>query len=276
MYWVQLIIVERSNYGNWNSDTNSINMANLNTKQTAIALLGSCELVYRINLDIPQPLRMQKDLAGFGDPEFAHIGNADTNPQQTPSVDGMMLSVERSVTTASNGSVGYWVAVNVHSLPSGLPDRFVLMAAFSDPKLTLLPGPAQPGTFAPSLLLFLNNELAGITTQVNGNRARMNLPGTTAGMSFNFTEAFYTEVIDPGSPHHFTIVMLVERNSSAITGTGAVYSGAEMAAEKEFTVRNGYTINTPIKQFRFGLGTASGSLYRASVKLHEVEVWFPS
>jgi hypothetical protein len=38
---------------------------------------------------------------------------------------------------------------------------------------------------------------------------------------------------------------------------------------------NSVTINTLINNLHFGLDSANGTLFRASVLLHEVEIWLP-
>ncbi|HSF46556.1 MAG TPA: hypothetical protein VLA58_11125 [Chitinophagaceae bacterium] len=250
-------------------------MGNLNTKQTVRDLLGQSQLVYRINLDVPQPLGLQKDLVGFGNPRFLHDGNADTNPQNTPSASGMKLSIERSATTAPGVVIGYLVAVDVQHLPIPLPDKFVLIGSFSEPDLSLLSSQGLSGTFAASVVLTYGTNVAGTTVQIKDDTARMNLPGTSSGNSFQYTQAFYSQVVNPGSPHHFNIVLFIERTPQAINGEGFVYAGDALVSNKSFTVNNNVSINTPIKDFRFGLGSANGALYRASVLLHEVEIWFP-
>jgi hypothetical protein len=251
-------------------------MGNLNTKQAADSLLGNAKLVYRINLDIPQSLRFQKDLVGFGNPDFEHDGNSDTNPRNHPSASGMKLSIERSATTAPRGIIANAIAVYVQNLPTPLPAQFVLIGSFSDPTLSLLSPQGQSGTFAATVGLTYGTNVAGITVQIKDNTARMNFPGTSSGNSFQFTPAFYTQVVDPGSPHHFNIVMFIDRTAQAINGKGFVYAGDVEVNNKGFTVNNNVTINTTIDQFRFGLASADGTLYRASILIHEVEIWFPS
>lgn len=250
-------------------------MGNLNTKQTANDLLGRSKLVYRINGDIPQPLRSQKDLVGFGEPHFKHEGNPDTNPQNSPSAGGLKLSLDRSATTPTTGIISYSVTIDVQNLTDPLPDKLVLIGSFSDMTVDQLSPQWQSGTIAATVVFTYGNLVSGTTVQVRDNTARHNFPGTSSGNSFQFTQAFYTQVVNPGDPHLFNLVLYLERAAQAITGEGIVYAGDQKVSSKTFTVNNNANINTVIDQFNIGLASANGSLYRASLLLHEVEIWFP-
>ncbi|HLO80538.1 MAG TPA: hypothetical protein VK166_06250 [Chitinophagaceae bacterium] len=250
-------------------------MGNLNTKQTANDLLGRSKLVYRINCDIPQPLRSQKDLVGFGEPFFKHEGNADTNPQNIPSASGLKISLERSATTPAAGVISYSITVNVQNLATPLPEKLVLIGCFSDMSVNLLSAQGQSGTIAATVVITYGNGVSGTTVQVRDNTARHNFPGTSSGNSFQFSQAFYTQVVNPGDPHHFNIVLYLERTAQAITGEGFVYAGDQKVSSKTFTVNNNVNKNTVIDQFNIGLASANGALYQASLLLHEAEIWFP-
>jgi hypothetical protein len=252
-----------------------LNMGNLNTKQTANDLLGRSKLVYRINCDIPQPLRSQKDLVGFGEPVIKTEGNPDTNPQNVPSSSGLKLSLDRSATTPLTGVISNSVAVNVQNLPVLLPEKLVLIGCFSDMSVNLLSTQGQSGTIAATVVFTYGSGVAGTTVQVRDNTARHNFPGTSSGNSFQFNQAFYTQVVDPGSAHHLNMVLYLERSAQAITGEGFVYAGDQKVSNKTFTVNNNVNKNTVIDQFNFGLASANGALYHASLLMHEAEIWFP-
>jgi hypothetical protein len=250
-------------------------MGNLNTKQTANTLLGDSKLVYLVNLDIPQALRLQTDHVGFGQPFFKHEGNPDTNPQNIPSASGTTLSIERSATTPQGSIVSYSATVDVHNLTAPLPNRFVLIGSFSDMAFGLIAPQGQSGIYAATVVFTYGSNVAGTTVQVKDNTARHNFPGTSAGNSFLMNQAYYTQVVNPGSPHHFNLVLLIERTAQSIKGEGIAFAGDQKVSSKSFTVNNNATVNTVIDQFNFGLASTNGSLYRASLKMHEVEIWFP-
>jgi hypothetical protein len=252
-------------------------MGNLNTTQLAQTLLGPATRLYHQDLTTHanQP-RMKIDKLGAGD--FVKTDDPiGSNPTAQFNYENVGLHIEFVRPQNTNAAMGVFAAIKLQNLAIPIPTRFVLTATFKNPKQVLLNPQSVKGTFAASLLFKVGSTLMGATSQFRITGQRMNLPGTNVMPNRpDIAVNLYNKVIDPQNPSPFTLVLLVERASNTSTGEGRLYVEDQMADSFPFSFQNGLTAASIIKDFRVGLGTASGSDYSVALDVLEYEVWAPT
>lgn len=251
-------------------------MANLNTTQIAHNLLGPCQRVYHQDLTTHgnQP-HLKIDKLGAGDFIFVDSVPAGQNPAHSFEQKGLLTSMERPPTATTN--LGHWAAVNGQNIT--VPQRFVLTGTFIEPKkASLIPNQPPPqGTYAPSLLLSFGTTLTGATSQFRVTGQRLNAPGILAPANRpDIAANLSNKVIHPQNPSPFTLILHVERGDTDSEGNAMLFVGDEEADSFHFTFGNGLTSATLFNNIRVGVGTASGTNYRASVFVTEFEIWAPN
>ena len=245
----------------------------LNTTKIAHDLLGPAQRVYFQDLTTHanQP-HLKIDKLGAGDFIFVDSGS---NPAHSYEEKGLLTSVERPPN--ANGPMGLWAAVNGQNIT--IPQRFVLIGTFIEPKkVSLIPNQPPPqGTYAPSLLLSFGNTLTGATSQFRVTGQRLNVPAIAVPVNRpDIAANLYNEVIDAQHPSPFTLVLHVERSASDSAGDAMLFVGDQLADPVHFNFGNGLTAATVLANIRVGIGTATGTNYRASVYVTEFEIWAPT
>jgi len=249
-------------------------MANLNTTQIAHNLLGPCHRVYHQELTT-HGNHLKIDKLGAGDFIFVDSVPPVQNPAHSFEHKGLLTSLERPPAAAGNS--GHWAAVNGHSIT--IPQRFVLTGTFIEPKkVSLIPSQPPPvGTYAPSLLLSFGATLTGATSQFRVTGQRLNAPGILNPANRpDIVANLSNRVLDPHNPSLFTLILHVERGDTDSHGDAMLFVGDEVADSFHFTFGNGLTSATLFNNIRVGVGTASGTNYRASVYVTEFEIWAPN
>jgi hypothetical protein len=201
---------------------------------------------------------------------FVHTTGA-ANPTFEFTADGLRISVERPL--GATGNLGHWAAAATQNV--ALPGSFLLVATFERPSRMELGTAAPSGTFAPSLLLSVGTAgtLMGVTSQFRQEGVRMNLPGT--GLTPNLPlipQSLVDRILDPQHPTPLTLALTLNRSATAGAGTGRLFVGNDEASSLTFNLAS-LALGVPIVDIRAGMGTASGSEYRATVFLLRFQIW---
>ena len=239
--------------------------------QLAKDQLGRSKLVYHQDLTRPPgQAHLKVDDLEAGDIVFVDSGVPNSNPMHDFTAVGLRLSVERAV--GATGSFGHWAAVGMQDV--ALPERFLLVAQFERPgrePLGMAPG---EGTYAPSVLLNVGT-LMGATSQFRPEGVRLNVPGT--GVMPNLppiSQSFVDRILDPRHPSPLAIALTVNRSATG-EWKAFLFVDNDEADSLGFPVAT-WSTTTTILDIRAGIGTATGSEYRASVVLLDFQIWAPS
>ena len=239
--------------------------------QLAKDQLGKSKAAYHQDLTRPPGVaHLKLDDLGAGDIGFVDTGYPNSNPQHAFTADGLQLSIDRPL--GANVNIGEWAAASMQGV--ALPGDFLLVATFDRPaQVALGAGPAA-GTYAPSLLMNTGT-LMGVTSQFRPEGVRMNLPGT--GVAANrptIAQSFVDRILDPQHPSPLSLALKVSRTSTSATGKGFLFIDNDEADSFAFTFAN-FSTAIQIVDIRAGIGTASGTDYRASVRLLDFQIWVP-
>lgn len=252
-------------------------MANLNTTQIAHDFLGPCERVYHQDLTTHgNQHRLKIDKLGAGDFIFLDSVPAGQNPSHSYQEKGLLVSVERPEGTPSTVGLVHHAAVSGQNIT--MPDRFVLTATFIEPKkVSLVPNQPPPeGTYAAAVHLQFGTLLTGATSQFRPSGQRLNTPRIASPPNRpDIDSNLHNKVIDAQNPSPFTLILHVKRGDTDSEGNAMLFVGAEEADSVSFTFGNGLTSATVFDNIRLGIGTATGTNYRASVYITEFEIWLP-
>ena len=257
-------------------------MANLNTTQITQDFLGPCQRVYHQDLAThgDQP-RLKIDKLEAGDFIFVDTVPAGQNPSHSYEEKGLLVSVERPQSAPTGASMGHQAAVKTQNIT--MPEQFVLTGTFIEPKkVSLTPNQPPPeGTYAASMLLSFGTVLTGVTSQFTPSGQRLNTPRIAFPQPNppprpDIASNLYNKVIDPQNPSPFTLILHVERGDTASQGNAMLFVDADEADKFPFTFSNGLTSATLFDNISIGIGTATGTNYRASVYVTEFEIWVPN
>ena len=234
--------------------------------------LGRSKAVYRQDLTRPPGQdRLKVDDLGAGDIGFVDTGAQNSNPGHDFTADGLLLSIERPL--GAVGNIGHWAAVQTQGV--ALPGDFLLVATFERPSRVALGSAPAEGTYAPSLLTN-TGILMGASSQFRPEGMRLNLPGT--GLMPNLPpipQSFLDTVLDPQRSSSFTLALTLHRTATTGAGKAFLFVDNDEADSFDFDVA-GWSTATQIVDIRAGIGTASGSEYRASVFLLDFQIWAPT
>ena len=253
-------------------------MANLNTTQIAHNFLGPCQRVYHQDLTTHgnQP-RLKIDKLGAGDFIFVDTVPAGQNPSHSYEEKGLSVSVERPQSAPTGVSMGHQAAVNTQNIT--MPEQFVLTGTFIEPKkVSLVPNqPSPEATYAASVHLSFGTLLTGATSQFRPSGQRLNTPRIASPPNRpDIDSNLHNKVIDAQDPSPFTLILHVKRGDTDSQGNAMLFVGAEEADSVAFSFGNGLTSATLFDTIRVGIGTATGTNYRASVYITEFEIWAPN
>jgi hypothetical protein len=211
---------------------------------------------------------LKVDDIAAGDFIFVDSNISGSNPQHSQTPDGLLVSVERPVPT---GAMGSWGAANVQNVQ--LPGAFLLVAVFERPSRV---PPNVEGVFAPSLLMNTSAALMGATSQFRPQGVRLNLPGTTLAVNRpSIDPALQDEILDAQHPSDFALALKVDRTVVPVAGKAWLFVGNKEADSIAFNFTN-LDASTKIFDLRAGMGTASGTNYRASVFVLRFQIWAPT
>ena len=105
---------------------------------------------------------------------------------------------------------------------------------------------------------------------------RLNLPGT--GLAVNrpsIDPALQDKILDAQHPSDFALALKVDRTVAPVAGKAWLFVGNTEADSIAFNFTN-LNASTQIFDIRAGMGTASGTNYRASVFVLRFQIWAPS
>jgi hypothetical protein len=214
---------------------------------------------------------LKVDDLGAGDFIFVDSNINGSHPEHSYTPDGLLLSVERPVTS---GNMGSWAAANVQTIQ--LPAAFLLVAVFDRPSRIPLNAQYVEGVYAPSLLMNTASALMGATSQFRPQGVRLNLPGTNLNLNRpSIDPELQDKILDLQHPSDFCLALKIDRTAAPVAGKAWLFVGNKEGDSVTFNFTN-LDASTQIFDLRAGIGTANGIHYRASVYLLRFQIWAPT
>jgi hypothetical protein len=244
-------------------------MDQLEKLNLAMDQLAKLKCVYHQDFMTHSKPHLRVDQLGAGDFVFVPVPPdfPNTNPSHSYTNDGLLLSIERPVDHGNMGEFGAARMQGVH-----LPHNFLLVASFRHPSQVSLVAAPPSGTHAPAILIFYTTgKFMGASCQFTAQGVHLHLTGTGTPARPNIPQSDVDRILAGAT---LSLAFWVSRTASASSVRGTLYiNNKEIDSDGVETPK--FTISTGISDMVAGIGTASGSLYRASVDLLDFQIWIP-
>jgi len=241
---------------------------------------GNAACAYKVSfINLIGAKRLEIDRIGLGPYGFIDSGVAGSNPlhaYETKGLknDGLRLAVTRPLGATPGVPIGNWAAITL-GRTYDFPNDFLLYGAFNRPR-QIRGGQFVAGNFAASVLLNISGTTKGVTCQFTTLGIRLNLGGM--GLALNrptIDPALSAKIFDPTDPKPIALVLSVKLTTSdRYNSTAFFYVGNNLEDTVQFDFP-GLAPSTHIRDVRFGIATASGVDYRASLRALGFQIWLP-